>query len=369
MARRKKSDAGGMNMDSLMDTLTNVVGVLIIILILVQINVSRAVKKIVSELPPITIEEHTKLKDTVEEKVKVLEELKTAQTDSKKINEQLEKANAEFALLDEGKPREVKMVDVDTLKKQLETKEKDLAAKKAEMAALLAEQERLQALLVSTPVPVQVAPVPSKVVRIPNSRPVPDKAKFTRVIVSTGQLFVLDLDAAERMVMTEFNRVKHTLEAARAKDAKGKTITTYDQDKVVKFFAARPLSLPNATITIPYNKTSTRLVMKLTAKAGTGEPVEAASRITSRVYAMLRQAKNSNTVVWFQVARDSFETYIRAREIVDGIGVPAGWDIAAEPAFSQALTEFTVTRMEEPPAPAPVDPTKPVIPPPKKTLD
>ncbi len=356
-------------MDSLMDTLTNVVGVLIIILILVQINVSRAVKKIVSELPPVTIEEHAKLKEAVAEKVKIQEDLKTAQKDAKQINEQLEKANAEYAMLDEGKPRDVKMVDVDTLKKQLETKEKDLAAKKAEMAKLLAEQERLQALLASTPAPVQVAPVPSKVVRIPNSRPVPDKAKFNRVIVSAGHLFVLDVDAAERLVMTEFNRAKHTLEAAKTKDAKGKTVTTYDQDKVVKYFAARPLSLPNATITIPYNKTSTRLVMKLIAKPGTGEPVEFASRLNSRTYAMLRQAKNSNTVVWFHVVRDSFETYIRAREIVDSLGVPAGWDVASEPAFSQALTEFTVTQMEQPPAPAPVDPTKPVIPQPKKTLD
>jgi hypothetical protein len=369
MARRKKSDAGGMNLDSLMDTLTNVVGVLIIILILVEINVSRAVKKIISELPPITIEEHAKLKETVQEKIKVLEDLKTAQTDAKQINEQLEKANAEFAMLNEGKPRDVKLVDVDTLKKQLDTKEKDLAAKKAEMAKLLAEQERLQALLASTPAPVPVAPVPSKVVRIPNSRPVPDKAKFARVIVSAGQLFVLDLDAAERLVMSEFNRAKHTLEASRAKDAKGKTVVTYDQDKVVKYFAQRTMALSNVTITVPYNKTSTRLVMKLTAKPGTGEPVEIASRLTSRTYAMLRQARGGNTVVWFQVARDSFETYIRAREIVDAIGVPAGWDVASEPAYAVVLTDFTVTQMEKPPEAPPPDPTKPVIPPPKKTLD
>jgi hypothetical protein len=260
-------------------------------------------------------------------------------------------------------------VDVDTLNKQLETKEKEIAKLKEEMAKLLAEQERLQALLDKTPVPPPVAPVPSKVVRIPNSRPVPEKAKFTRVIVSDGQLFVLDLDAAERLVMNEFNRAKQNLEGTRTKDAKGKTVTIYDQDKVVKFFAQRALSLPNATITVPYNKTSTRLAMKLTAKPGTGEPVEAASKITSRIYAMLRQARNSNTVIWFHVARNSFETYIRAREIVDTLGVPAGWDVASEAAYSVPITEFTVTQMEKPPDVPPPDPTKPVIPTPKKTLD
>lgn len=34
-----------------------------------------------------------------------------------------------------------------------------------------------------------------------------------------------------------------------------------------------------------------------------------------------------------------------------------------------ALAEFTVTKMEQPPVAPPPDPTKPVIPPPKKTLD
>lgn len=358
-----------MNLDSLMDTLTNVVGVLIIILILVQINVARAVKKIVSELPPVTIEEHAKLKTSVEELEKKLAELKAAQDDAKKIKENLDKANAEYARIQAEAPKDVKLVDVDSLKKELETKRKLVEALKAELAKMLAEQERMQALLAATPVPVPVAPQPAKVVRIPNARPVPEKAKFSRVLVAGGQLYVLDLDAAERMVMAAFNSAKTTLEASKTKDAKGKTIITYDQDKVVKFFEKRPLSLPNVTITVPYSKTSTRLAMRLTPKPGQGEPVELANRLNSRFYLMLRQAKTSNSVVWFHVARDSFESYIRTREVVDQAGVPAGWEIASTPTYAITLTEFTVTQMEKPPDAPPPNPDAPVIAPPKKTLD
>jgi hypothetical protein len=358
-----------MNLDSLMDTLTNVVGVLIIILILVQINVARAVKKIVSELPPVTVEKHAELKDTLAELQKQLADLKTAQDDAKRIKENLDKANAEYAKVQADAPKDVKLVDIDALKKELAEKQKLIEARKAEMAKLLAEQERLQALLAATPVPVPVEPQPAKVVRIPNSRPLPDKARFTRVLVAGGQIYSLDLDSAERLVMTAFNSAKQSLEGSRAKDAKGKTIITYDQDKVVKFFEKRPLALPNVTITVPYSKTSTRLAMRLTPKPGQGEPVELANRLNSRFNLMLRQAKTSNTVVWFHVARDSFETYIKAREVVDQLGVPAGWEIASTPAYAVSLTEFAVNQMEKPPDVPPPDPTAPVIPTPKKSLD
>lgn len=367
---RKKHHEEELPFVALMDTMTNVVGVLIIVLVMVGIGLAQSVRKVLSDLPPVTPEEHAKLKEQVQEKEKTIEELKAAAKDAKQINEQLEKANAEFAVLDSRRPRDVKMVDLDTLKKQLEEKEKTLTTEKDALAKLLAEQDRLKALLDKTPVPAVKPVVPSKVVRIPNSRPMPEKVKFTRVIVSDGQLYVLDLDGAERLVMTEFNRAKQSLEGSRTKDAKGKPVTIYDQDKVVKFFAKRPLALSNATITVPYSKTSTRLPMKLTAKPGTGEPVEAAKQITSKFYALLRQAKNNpNTVIWFHVARDSFETYIRAREIVDALGVPAGWDVASEASYAMGLTEFSVNQMEKPPDVPPVDPTKPVIAPPKKTLD
>lgn len=355
-------------MDSLMDTLTNVVGILIIILILVQINVSHALKKIVSELPPITVEEHQKLTQQAAEQKKEHEKLKAlmqtvvAETETKR--KELEKVTPELAALETtAKQNTVPMLDLDTLQKQIEEKKKIVEKEKQEASALLAEQQRLKGLLDTTPV---VAPPAGKVVRIPNSRPVPEKAKMERYLIAGGQLFHLDIDAAMKLIMTELQSTRDRLERERTKAADGSRKIIYDQDKVVKHFAQRRLSYRNLDIKVPYNRPWTRLNMQLVPRAGQGEAIEAAAQLTSRFQNDLRRFKTGNTVVWFYVARDSFDTYLRARDICDAIGVPAGWEAVNTPAFNQGLADFEVNRLEEP---KPADPNQIRIEPPKKKLD
>lgn len=365
--RRRRNDSSGVNLDSLMDTLTNVVGILIIILILVQINVSQAVKKIVSDLPPVTLEEHAKLKADAAAIAAHRESLRDAQTNDARNKAELDKANAEFALLEAQRPTDVKLVDLATLQAQLEEKRKLNALQKEEMAGMLAESDRMKALLASTPVPRAIAQPPAKLVKIPSSRPVPDKARFVHVIITKGQIFVLDVEGAEQMVMREFNSVKQTMVSEKKKDAAGKTVYIYDQQKVVDFLAKRALSLRNATIAVPINKPWTRLPMKLTVSPGRGEPPEVARRLTSQFSATLQKMKGTNAVVWFHVLPDSFESYLQAREITDAAGIPAGWEVAGEPAFAIALNDFDVAPLEAPPVAVP-DAQVPIDPP-KKTLD
>eukprot|EP01051_Picozoa_sp_SAG22_P033874 SAG22_NODE_15061_length_358_cov_0.776062_1_plen_71_part_01 len=57
MARNKNSDDEGMNLDSLMDALTNVVAVLILVLVLVQVDVSQKVSEFLDNLKPATAED------------------------------------------------------------------------------------------------------------------------------------------------------------------------------------------------------------------------------------------------------------------------------------------------------------------------
>src|SRR5687768_6631726 len=75
MARRK-SDLSGGNLDALMDTLTNVVGILIIILIMAQVCVGQALKKIVSDLPEVSVEELQEIRDEAAEQLAQHERLK-----------------------------------------------------------------------------------------------------------------------------------------------------------------------------------------------------------------------------------------------------------------------------------------------------
>ena len=50
-----------------MDTMTNVVGVLIIVLVLIGISLARSVNKVLSDLPPVTPEKHAELKKIVQD--------------------------------------------------------------------------------------------------------------------------------------------------------------------------------------------------------------------------------------------------------------------------------------------------------------
>ena len=55
MARRRKDNGAMGSLDSLLDTMTNVVGVLIVVLIVTQVNVSSAAKRIRANLPEVTV--------------------------------------------------------------------------------------------------------------------------------------------------------------------------------------------------------------------------------------------------------------------------------------------------------------------------
>ena len=67
MAKRKPHEEQELPFVALMDTMTNVVGVLIIVLVMVGISIASAVKKILSDLPPVTVEEYQKMVQVVKE--------------------------------------------------------------------------------------------------------------------------------------------------------------------------------------------------------------------------------------------------------------------------------------------------------------
>src|SRR6187397_2762200 len=97
MSRRRKQQSHEEELPfvALMDTMTNVVGVLIIVLVMIGIGLAKSVRKVLSDLPPVTIEEHEKLLKEVAEKKpkadpqKVEEETKKLEKDLTKSTEDL----------------------------------------------------------------------------------------------------------------------------------------------------------------------------------------------------------------------------------------------------------------------------------------
>jgi hypothetical protein len=390
MTRRKSAVSGG-NLDALMDTLTNVVGILIIILILVQVGVGQSLKKIVSELPRVSPEELEQVREEAAEQLAKHEQLKELiekqrlRADSERT--ELARLNPQLSTLETSAERSpVALLDLTSIRGKNLDNARELDLLRKSTAALLAEQQRLKAALDTTPV---VAPPADKIVRIPNSRPLADTARIERYLVTGGELYGYDPDSAKKLLLQEFQNARGRLEKEKIKAPDGSTQIIYDQEKVVKFFEQKQLMLHGMEVRVPYNQTGTRLTMEVAPKSGAGEAIATAAQFSSRFQNDLRRLKMANTIVWFNVTRGAFDTYLQAREVCEAVGVAAGWELVNSALYTEPLTEFDVNRMVEPlpprtpppgtprppratPPPMPKAPPTPVpikIDPPKKKLD
>ncbi|WP_395736171.1 hypothetical protein [Prosthecobacter sp.] len=209
MAKRKPHEEQELPFVALMDTMTNVVGVLIIVLVMVGLSAASAVKKVLSDLPPVTPEELQQIK----EQVKVLPE----KVDPEKLEEDLKKAEVELKrVIEELKTvdtadtqTKIKLMDLEAFKKQLDQRKKDREMSKAETEKMLAEVERLKSLLDKTPV---FQPLPATYVRLPNPHPYPEKPNETRILVAKQGVLTFNQAKFLQPILDGMEKVKSKLE-------------------------------------------------------------------------------------------------------------------------------------------------------------
>lgn len=209
---RRKHEEQELPFVALMDTMTNVVGVLIIVLVMVGLSVSNVVKTVLSDLPPVTKEELAEIRENAKSLPKLPtpeqleEQKKKAETDLKKILEDLKTVDVSDL---ESK---MKAMDLDEYKKQLELRKKEREAQKAATDKLQAEVERLKALLDQTPI---YQPPPAKYVRLPNPRPYPEKPNETRVLVAKQGVLSFNQPKFMQPILDGMEKVKSQLEYQR----------------------------------------------------------------------------------------------------------------------------------------------------------
>ena len=211
-----------------MDTMTNVVGVLIIVLVMVGIGLARSVNKVLSDLPPVTVEEHAKLKEEFE-KTKPKNDPQKVDEETAKLAKDLKKSTEDLKTLDVTNDKQpVKLIDLDDLQKQLEAKKKERDAKKTAVEKMLADLDQLKARLDTTPVYV---PPPAVVVKLPNPRPMPDKAEVQHFLVAGGRIFFLNDEQFQDMVEAELKRAEPTIAISRetVKGPDGKPVMVKDK--------------------------------------------------------------------------------------------------------------------------------------------
>ena len=120
MAKRRHGHDEELPFVALMDTMTNVVGVLIIVLVMIGISLANSVSKILSELPPVTKEQLQKLlKEVVDKTPK--EDPKKIDEDTKKLEQDLKKNLEALKSMDlSAEKQNVKLMDLDALRKVLD---------------------------------------------------------------------------------------------------------------------------------------------------------------------------------------------------------------------------------------------------------
>ncbi|MBN8458571.1 MAG: hypothetical protein J0M04_12105 [Verrucomicrobia bacterium] len=367
MARRNRSaDAEGLNLDSLMDALTNVVAVLILILILLQVDVGQTVDRILGNLKPATEREIAAASSDLAKARKDLARQREALEAPPPTPEQIAKIRADLALLDKDTAtKQAKLLEHGKLVDIYNKTKAEADAELAKTNKLLEEIKKLTALLDQTPVPKAPA---ATVVRIPDSRDIPQDANIYYCVIRDDIAHLVDLPTAKAEVMREFDRRQRELfrELVKVKGKSDRRI--YDQDKVVKHFAALNLNVRNQKVTVPYNRPWTRLNVRIDIDPKKGDATrQDIETDKGRFHAICNKVSSyPRRVLIFKVHPNSFAAYLKAREIADQYRIPCGWEIDANTAFSLPL-DFEVNRLEEPPKPQPgAAPPKPG---PKRKLD
>ncbi len=357
MSRRKKNEAGG-SLDSLLDTMTNVVGILVIVLVVTQLGVGEAVRKI-SEKADLSPERLAQLeKDRLASNVerftleKELEAIKSPNRVAA-LREELEKQirDAEFNV---GALNQRRQRLQDEISRQIDAAEKLKAEQAKELADLEKKQRELEeqvaelrARLSSTPLPE--AP-PPKVVHLPNPRPAPKGAKPVSFLCREGRVMLINIEGAQATASqwTANYISKERLDLKKRSDCDRLFAAFKRADFDDRHFTLE-LAAPNDYIDIVFVR-----------KANAGESVTQIEHERSIYRQRLRSLSSTKYYARFIVWSDSFEAYLKAREIAESYGLLAGWQpISRTDEYSVRMSGNVRCGPPPPPPPKPTTPPKP----------
>ena len=170
MARRKADEER--SMDSLMDALTNVVGILLLILIISSLAITSAIKVVVENLPEVTVEQLEQIKTIVDEQRKQMAQLRETSALQEEMTKDRDEMQTQVALrikdLEENnKELQEKVNDMAELERRLKEQKEMKVVNDEEILVASNELSNLRAILEQTP---EREVKEAEVVRMPNPR-------------------------------------------------------------------------------------------------------------------------------------------------------------------------------------------------------
>ena len=269
-------------MDSLMDTLTNVVGILMIILILIQLNVSQAIVKIISEIPPIDVEQFEELELDARAAATRLEERQQQLRDTAENRTELTTVKRELANLQaQLQEQDAELLALETLLEQRRQTRAVLEELRKTARELLAERNRLRELL-AEPAPT---PPPAVAVSLPSAQPLPARAELETFFLTGGQVYHVNLEAIETAVLAEIGRHRDKFQI-REEQQGDRKVPVLDQTKLHQHFEELKMKAGPFDVRIPMNPTRTQVAFRITPIEGEGMEID--GRLLAPYPALLR---------------------------------------------------------------------------------
>ncbi len=369
MKRRFQQDDEDSGLDSLLDTMTNVVGILVLVLIVTQLGVSDKVANITANFK-VTEQEVETAQDDLKAQNNRLTKLRKQEKEVSSINiederNRLERMQDQLASGRLKATRQKEQINefnlrIETDRKraaELEKEIKDNEAKRRELDTAIKEtltqRTKLTSMLETLP---RNPEQKTSLVRIPNPRPAPPGAKEATFICSGNKLFPLRLT----------HHRKYASDAAKqiiASQNLGKNPTTgIDPAKFTELFTQLESPPDEAFFTAEYYVAGDRWPrIRFHPRSENGYDSAMLNRSGSRIRKLIDSLNPKAFFCRFYVVSDSYEVYVAARRATTRHRLLAGWEPQAE---NWTLTTSVPGVELGPPRPKPPPPKNP--PPPRK---
>jgi hypothetical protein len=362
---RRSSGSNDLNLDSLMDTLTNVVGVLVLVLLLVSLNVREAVERILDLNPEqlgVTPDDLALVQRQAADYAKAREALaaRVAPNQVAADEQELATLRQQMAALNSGAPPEpIPPEKVEELRKKVEADTKKSQELGQELATIDEELQKLKGQLDKTE--VHAAP-PAKIVRLPNPREAPKDARQVLVVCRDGRVGLFD---PEDLRESAKKRAQFLLTPLQRKAGPEGEI---DCEKFVEQFN-KSSSVSSGPYRARLAVENFSLVLIYELRGTAGETAKQAVERTSQLRRGLQRLDPQKFYVRFLVWSDSFDAYVAARSVCDEIGLLGGWepyDADYQWKIGLGITVACQGKPKPPPTPPPAktEPGPPAPPPP-----
>ena len=320
----------GDGLDSLLDTMTNVVGILVMVLIATQLGVKDAVDRIAQsekgsqESVQILEEQYTSslaLEQQLEERFKDLNTQSARQVELAKLRQQLESTTSKL----QDTKTETQLVSVKLTEERktaeeivasMESQEKEKERLSKEITKNLGDEAMLKALL-SDYKGIPIAPNES--LTLPNPRSVPEGAKQFVLLCKANKIYPLFFNEQDRKVMREaIESIVQQRQLFRGPEL------GVDHEVLLPLVNRKP---PTGEYFVSHLiRSGIYPRISFTPRATKGIALQEVLGARSRFSGFLDNFDRNRFYMRFFVYPDSFEIYMAARKAADKRGILAGWE-------------------------------------------